>query len=68
MADYITALGFLGNPYYWAVLVGAVLVAGTLGLVPGVGTTTIAAIAIPLLVFNVSDPVIALTFWRHWAA
>ena len=62
MADYITALGFLGNPYYWAVLVGAVLVAGTLGLVPGIGTTTIAAIAIPLLVFNVSDPVIALTF------
>jgi len=62
VADYITALGFLGNPYYWAVLVGAVLVAGTLGLVPGIGTTTIAAIAIPLLVFNVSDPVIALTF------
>jgi TctA family transporter len=62
LADYVSALGFLGNPYYWMVLVAAVLVAGSFGLLPGFGTTTIAAIAIPLLVFNVTDPVIALTF------
>ena len=62
MVDYISALGFLGDPVYWLVLIAAVGLAGVAGLIPGVGTTTIAAIAIPLLVFNVADPVIALTF------
>ena len=62
MVDYISALGFLGDPIYWFVLIAAVGLAGVAGLIPGIGTTTIAAIAIPLLVFNVADPVIALTF------
>lgn len=62
MVDYLSELGFLGNPAYWAVLIAAVGLAGVAGLIPGIGTTTIAAIAIPLLVFNVADPVIALTF------
>ena len=62
MADYIAAFSFLGNPLYWGVLLFAVLVVGTIGMVPGVGTTTIAAVALPILIFNVSDPLIALTF------
>lgn len=62
IADFISALGFLSNPYYWVVLILAVVLAGSFGLIPGIGTTTIAAVAIPLLVFNVADPVIALTF------
>jgi TctA family transporter len=62
VVDYISALGFLGDPIYWLVLIAAVGLAGAAGLIPGIGTTTIAAIAIPLLVFNVADPVIALTF------
>ena len=62
MADYIAAFSFLGNPVYWGVLVAAVLVGGTLGMIPGVGAVTIAAIALPLLIFNVEDPVVGLTF------
>ncbi len=62
MGDYIAAFDFLTNPLYWAVLISAVLIGGTLGMVPGVGALTIAAIFLPILAFNVSDPVIGLTF------
>ena len=62
MMDYISALGFLGNPVYWITLAVAVVLVGAVGLVPGVGATTIMVLALPFLVFEVRDPVIGLTF------
>ncbi len=55
MAEYIAALGFLGDPLYWTMLILAVVLLGTIGLIPGLGSTTIAAIAIPFLLFNFGD-------------
>ena len=62
MIDYLEVLGFLGNPIYWATLLIAVLLVGAVGLVPGIGATTIMVLALPFLVFEVSDPLIGLTF------
>ena len=62
MVDYLDVLGFLGNPVYWATLLIAVLLVGAVGLVPGIGATTIMVLALPFLVFEVSDPLIGLTF------
>ena len=62
MLDYISALGFLGNPIYWATLLIAVILVGAVGLLPGIGSTTIMVVALPFLVFEVSDPLIGLTF------
>jgi hypothetical protein len=50
------------NPLYWAVLLAAVFLVGALGILPGVGGPSILAIILPFLIFNVSDPVIGLTF------
>ena len=55
MGEYIASLGFLGDPLYWTMLVLAVVLLGTIGLIPGLGSTTIAAIAIPFLLFNFGD-------------
>ena len=62
MIDSLHLLGFLGNPVYWATLLIAVFLVGAVGLVPGVGATTIMVLALPFLVFEVSDPLIGLTF------
>ena len=55
MGEYIAALGFLGDPLYWAMLLLAVGLIGSIGLIPGLGGGTIAAIAIPFLIFNFPD-------------
>ena len=62
MWDYVSALSFLGNPIYWATLLIAVFLVGAVGLLPGIGSTTIMVVALPFLVFEVRDPVIGLTF------
>ena len=62
MGEYLAALGFLGNPIYWATLLIAVILVGAVGLLPGIGSTTIMVVALPFLVFEVSDPLIGLTF------
>ena len=62
MIDFLNVLGFLGNPVYWATLLIAVFLVGAVGLIPGVGATTIMVLALPFLVFEVSDPLIGLTF------
>ena len=54
-------LELLTNPVYWAVLIAAVVISGPIGLIPGVGSTTLLAIAIPFLVLNV-DPVLGMVF------
>ena len=62
MGDYISALSVLGQWEYWAALCVGVFLVGTIGLIPGVGITTVAAVALPFLLFNVNEPLIALTF------
>ena len=62
MADYISALSFLGDPIYWVMLLLALALVATLGLVPGVGGTTVAAIALSFLIFNVESPTAAIVF------
>jgi TctA family transporter len=55
------AANLLTNPVYWGVLILTVIITGPLGMIPGVGSTTIIALALPFLVLNV-DPVIGLIF------
>ena len=62
MAEYLAAIDFLGNPVYWLVLLVAVCIVRPLGLIPGVGGFTIMAISLPILLFNVTDPGVGLTF------
>ena len=62
MGDYISALSVLGQWQYWVALCAGVFLVGTIGLIPGVGITTVAAVALPFLLFNVADPLVALTF------
>jgi TctA family transporter len=59
---YLSALVFLLDPMYWLVLLAGVLLVGALGILPGIGGPSILAIILPFLIFNVSDPVIGLTF------
>src|SRR5262245_780958 len=54
-------VSLLTNPVYWFVLIMTVLITGPLGMIPGVGSTTVIAISLPFLVLNV-DPVIGMVF------
>ena len=45
MGDYLQALTFLADPYYWVMLLLAGGLLGSIWLVPWLGSTTIAAIA-----------------------
>ena len=62
MGDYLSALSVLGQWQYWVALCAGVFLVGTIGLIPGVGITTVAAVALPFLLFNIHEPLIALTF------
>ena len=62
MGDYLSALSVLGQWQYWIALCAGVFLVGTIGLIPGVGITTVAAVALPFLLFNIHEPLIALTF------
>ncbi len=61
MVDALTsAFGYLANPLYWTSIGGAIILAVLVGLIPGVSATLLMAIAIPFIVFNVSDPVVGI--------
>jgi len=61
VVDALTsALGYLANPIYWTSIGGAVVLAVLVGLIPGVSATLLMAIAIPFIVFNISDPVVGI--------
>ncbi len=53
------SVGYLGNPVYWAAVLIAVALA-VHGLIPGVGSLTIQALAIPFILFQIKDPAIGL--------
>ncbi len=53
-------LSYLADPNYWIALTVGVILAVAVGLIPGVGSPTVMALAIPFIVFNIDDPVIGL--------
>jgi putative tricarboxylic transport membrane protein len=55
------ALDLLASPGFWTALFLAILIAGPIGLIPGVGGTTTIALVLPFLILSV-DPTTGLIF------
>lgn len=53
-------LDLLGTTSFWLAFFAAVLMAAFAGLVPGVSASLLMALAVPFIVFTVSDPVIGI--------
>ncbi len=61
MVDTIfSGLAHLGTFGYWGALFTGVFIAALIGLLPGVGTPMVMAIAIPFILFTVQDPLIGI--------
>ncbi len=60
MDGILAGIEFLGTGAYWAAFLTAVAMAAVAGLLPGVSSGLLMAIAIPFIVFNVQDPVIGI--------
>ena len=56
-----SAVGYLAGWDYWAAVTIAVALAAFASVVPGVSSILIMAISIPIIVFNIDDPIIGLT-------
>ena len=56
----ISGLSHLGTLGYWGALFAGVLIAAFIGLMPGVGTPMVMAIAIPFILFTIKDPLIGI--------
>lgn len=62
LADSVPIVGnLLVSPAFWGALVLAILIAGPIGLIPGVGGTTTIALMLPFLILSV-DPTLGLIF------
>src|SRR3546814_11038808 len=57
---FLSGLAHLGTLSYWGAVLVGVLVAALIGLLPGVGTPMVMAIAIPFILFTVQDPLIVI--------
>ena len=55
------AINLLVDPGFWTALLLAILIAGPIGLIPGVGGTTTIALVLPFLILSV-DPTTGLIF------
>ena len=61
MAESIATAGsYLFQPTYWAGLAAALAFAVLAGVMPGVNSSFVMALAIPLIVFEIDDPAIGL--------
>lgn len=56
----LNGLAHLGTASYWGAILAGVLIAALIGLLPGVGTPMIMAIAIPFILFTIDDPLIGI--------
>lgn len=56
----MSGLSHLGTLGYWGALFAGVLIAAFIGLMPGVGTPMVMAIAIPFILFTIKDPLIGI--------
>ena len=62
LADSVPIVGdLLISPAFWGALTLAILIAGPIGLIPGVGGTTTIALLLPFLILSV-DPTVGLIF------
>ena len=61
MAESIATAGsYLLQPTYWVALAAALAFAVLAGVMPGVNSSFVMALAIPLIVFEIDDPAIGL--------
>jgi len=58
----MAGLAHLATWSYWGAVVGGVLISAAVGLIPGVGTPIVMAIAIPFIVFTIQDPLVGIVF------
>ena len=62
LADSVPIVGdLLISPAFWGALILALLIAGPIGLIPGIGGTTTIALLLPFLILSV-DPTVGLIF------
>jgi putative tricarboxylic transport membrane protein len=60
MEGMFAGLDLLGTAPFWLAFFAAVLMAAFAGLVPGVSASLLMALAVPFIVFTISDPVIGI--------
>jgi TctA family transporter len=60
MEGMFAGLDLLGTTSFWLAFFAAVLMAAFAGLVPGISATLLMALAVPFIVFTISDPVIGI--------
>jgi putative tricarboxylic transport membrane protein len=60
MDGIIAGFSVLGTQTYWIAFLTASLMATIAGLLPGISTTLLLALAIPFIVFTVQDPVVGI--------
>ena len=60
MEAFLQAIPYLGTLLYWELLFAGTLLAIVHGLLPGVGSLQVMAILLPIIIFNIEDPAVAL--------
>ena len=60
MEAILTALGYLLDPVYWAVLLSVVALAALASAIPGMNAFLVMALAFPFILFEVDEPAIGL--------
>ena len=60
MEAILTALGYLLDPVYWAVLLSVVALAALASAIPGMNAFLVMALAFPFILFEVREPAIGL--------
>ena len=61
MDALLSAASYLTATSYWLAVATAILLAAAASVIPGVSSILVMAIAIPIIVFNIDDPIIGLT-------
>ena len=54
------AIGFLGEPTYWAALLSVVLLSAAASAIPGMNAFLVMALAFPFILFEIEEPAIGL--------
>lgn len=60
MDGILSGLGHLASQQYWLAFFASVLMAAIAGLLPGISSSLLMALAVPFIVFTIHDPVIGI--------
>ena len=60
MEGWFAGLDLLGTATFWLAFFAAVLMAAIAALLPGISASLLMALAVPFIVFTISDPVIGI--------